>query len=142
MAAISLTAADIHPVGDCVIRRYDAGGTVTPGQAVYVDTNGAVQACDANASAAASRLRGVVVSDAFGATSFASGDRVDVVVRGAVAGYSGMTAGAPVFNSDTAGALDQTASATSGAYVWAAGYAESATVLFVQPQSNVPTVNA
>jgi hypothetical protein len=59
-----------------------------------------------------------------------SGERVDVVTHGPVAGFSSLTPGGLVFVSDTAGGLD-TATGTKGLVV---GVAESASVVFVRPQ--------
>jgi hypothetical protein len=94
-----------------------------------------------DADVAASALcRGIVVSDGFGSTSFASGAAVDIVRHGPIAGFTSMTAGGNVFVSNTPGELDQTATTTSGDFVVAIGYADSASVIFVNPQAHVPVV--
>lgn len=139
MAAIDVTAALVRPLNGAVIRRYNAGGTVTPGQAVYIASDGDVEAADADA-VGSSQARGVVIADGSGSTSFAAGDRVDVVVFGPVTGFTGATPGAVAYVSPTAGALDHTASATAGDFNFIAGYFESAVTFFVQPQQEVPTV--
>lgn len=141
MASITLTAASIKPLNGAIMRRGTAGATLTPGAAVYLDGTNGWKLADADAVASA-QARGIVVSDGFGSTSFASGSAVDIVVHGPVAGYASMTIGGAVFNSVTAGDVDQTAPALSGDYPFAIGWAESASVIFVQPQSHVPTVNA
>lgn len=139
MAAITVTAASVRPADGYPLhtRRYNAGGTVTPGQAVYIAADGDVEAADGDAAASAEAI-GIALSDGFGSTSFAAGNRIDVVTHGPVGGFSGMTPGLPVYVSPTAGALDQTASATTGDFNFIIGYAESATVLFVQPSLVVP----
>lgn len=141
MASISLTVASIKPLNGAITRRGTAGATLTPGMFVYLDGANGWKAADADALASA-QGRGVVVSDDSGSVSFASGVKVDIVVFGPVAGFANMTAGGAVFNSVTAGDLDQSAPALTGDYPFAAGWAESASVLFVNPQIHVPTVNS
>jgi hypothetical protein len=131
MASISLTAADIRPLNRAIVRRYDAAGSGGVGDAVYIDSNGAAALADADADAS-SRVKGIVVAVEGGGTTFAAGDRLDVVTHGPVAGYSGMTPGAFVYASTTAGDIDSAAPAgSSGDYVHVVGYAESATVIYV-----------
>lgn len=129
MASIDLTSAQIRPLEGAIVRNYQAGAALTVGYAVYHDSNGYVQHADANASEAASRGRGIVVASKDGETSVSSGDRCSVVVFGPVGGYSGMTPGEPVYISDTVGRLDQTQ--PSNAYRQAFGWADSASVIFV-----------
>lgn len=142
MASVTLTAASIKPLNGAITRRGTAGATLTPGAAVYLDTgSNGWKLADADAQASA-MARGIVVSDGVGSTSFASGVAVDIVVFGPVDGFSGMTVGSNVFNSVTAGEIDQTAPALTGDYPFAIGWAASASVLFVQPQISVPTDNS
>ena len=141
MAAITTTPAQVRPLGDCETRRFTTGGTVTPGQAVYVDSSGLVQASDADAAASA-RPIGIALSDSFGSTSFPTGSVIDVALEGPVTGYASMTPGALVYNSGTAGAIDQTAPATSGQYPAVVGWAESAATLYVNPGTVLPIVVA
>jgi hypothetical protein len=138
MAAITTTAADIRPLHPAaVIRRYNAGGTVTPGQAVYIASDGDVEAADADAEASALAIGIVCGVGAAGALSAAAGDRVDVCVFGPVTGFASMTPGAPVYASVTAGAMDHTPPAgASGDFRHSIGYAESATTIFVNPSLN------
>ena len=139
MADITLTAASIRPLNGAIVRRGLAGATLTPGQVVYLDGANGWKPADADAVASA-QARGVVVSDGSGAVSFASGTNVDIVVLGPVTGFASMTAGAAVYVSTTAGAMDQTKPATAGDYVFEVGWAEAAATLFVNPQVKVPTV--
>lgn len=132
MAAITVTAADVRPLNGAVVRRYNAGATVTPGDAVYIASDGDVEEADADAEASTMAI-GIVIADGTGAVSFAAGTRVDVVVFGPVTGFSSMTPGGNVYVSVTAGALDQTAPTASGDFVNAIGYAESASTIFVNP---------
>lgn len=137
MSAISLTAANIRALTEngAVIRRHIAGGTITVGQLVALASDGAIDPADANASQALTMAIGIAVQSYDGETSIAAGDPVSVCVFGPVAGFSGMTPGANHYVSDTAGAVDDAA----GTYDRIVGYAESATVLFVNPEMNDPS---
>lgn len=143
MGAISVTAASVKLMNENeVIKiRGTVGATVTPGQPVYLDGANGWKPADADA-AASGMARGIALSDAWGSTSFASGQVIDIVVYGRVGGFAAMTPGGNVYVSLTAGSLDQTAPPDSGDFIFAVGWAESATVLFVQPQITVPTANA
>lgn len=141
MADVSKTAADIRPLNGAVVRRGLLGEAAVPGDLVYLDGNNGWKLADADALASA-QARGMVVSDGNGSTSFAIGATVDIVMEGAVEGFSGMTPGGNGYVSTTAGAFDQTAPASAGDYPFAAGFAESATVFYVRPQSTLPVVNA
>ena len=57
-------------------------------------------------------------------------------------GASGLTDGAVVYVSVTAGAMDQTIPALSGDFPFIIGWAEADGVIYVQPQVAVPTANA
>ena len=138
MASISLTSASIHPLEGALCRNFVAGGALTVGYAVYLDSSGYVQHADANAGEVQSRGIGVVVESKDGETSVTSGDSCSVCVMGPVGGYSGMTPGEPVYVSSTVGRIDQTAP-TGGAYQRSIGYAESSVKLFVFPCANDPS---
>ena len=130
MATISVTAAQVRALTEngAVIRRYDAGGAITIGNAVYVAADGDVEQADGSAAGTA-RAIGIAVAHHDDTTSIASGDPVAVCVFGPVGGYSGMTPGAKVWVSDTAGRLDDAA----GSSAHELGYSESASVVFVNP---------
>ena len=140
MAEITVTSNLIRPLEGAIVRRYDAGGALSAGDWVYVNSDGEVEQADADAEAA-SQARGLVVADSTGATSFAAGPRVDVVVYGPVTGFSGMTPGDAIFVSVTPGKGDHTAPAAAGDYPFACGYAESDVTVFVSPQAQEPVVN-
>lgn len=143
MADISVTAGNVRPLNGAILRRGTAGGSGSCGDAVYLDGANGWKQADADALASAqARAIVVAVNGQPGATTFASGDRLDLVVYGPVAYGSGMTPGARVYVSTTAGALDQTAPAGAGDYPFAIGWAEAADILFVQPQDAIPTVNS
>ena len=143
MSDISVTAASVKlPNDNEVIKiRGIAGATLTPGQPVYLDGTNGWKPADADA-AASGMARGLVLGDGYGGTSFASGAVVDIVCYGRVTGYASMTPGGNVYVSLNAGALTQTAPPDSGDFIFAIGWAESASTIFVQPQITVPTANA
>ena len=132
MSDVTVTAADVRPLPGAIVRRYDAGDTVTPGQAVYLASDGDVEAADADAEASA-RAIGIAVAGPDGKVSFAAGDRVDVVTHGPVAGFSSLTPGGLMYSSVTAGSLADAAATASNDYIWVIGYAEAATTVYVSP---------
>jgi len=140
MASISLTSANIRLANayQCDTTTFVAGAALTVGYAVYIDSNGYVQHADADASEAAARAIGIVVQSFDGETSVASGSVASVCLLGPVEGYSEMSEGEPVYNSKTAGRMDQTAP-TAGAYPRAIGYARSTTCIFVNPDTEDPS---
>lgn len=141
MADITVTAANVRPLNGAVIRRGEAGGSGSVGDLVYLDgTNGWKQA-DADASQAAAMGRGVVVAvGSEGATTFADGDKIDILVFGPFEGAESMTPGGVVYNSSTAGAMADAAPAETGDdWDFIVGWAESASVIFFHPQTAVPS---
>jgi hypothetical protein len=130
MSAISWTAGDVRPLAGAVVRRFDAGGTITIGAPVYIAADGDVEVADGSAVATTLGCLGLAVATPDGGTSVSANERVDVVTHGPVAGFSSLTPGSLVFVSDTGGGLD-TATGTKGLVV---GVAESASVVFVRPQ--------
>lgn len=141
MANITKTASDVRPLNGAVIRRGEAGGSGNIGDLVYLDGANGWKQADADASQAAAMGRGIVVGQgAEGETTFADGDKIDIVIFGPVEGFSGMTPGNTVYNSSTAGAVADAAPAESGDdWDFIVGWAESATVLIVHPQTSVPS---
>jgi len=142
MGAITTVAASVKlPNENEVIKiRGLVGATITPGQAVYLDGTNGWKPADADALAS-SQGRGVALCDAYGSVSFAVGLGFDIVCVGRITGFSGMTTGAAVYGSVSAGAMDQSAPALEDDYPVAMGWAESAATIFVFPQITVPTVN-
>jgi len=139
MAAITITATAVRPLNGAIVRRWTAGAAGTVGQVVY--QNGATGATPAIAtSVAAAQAKGLVVgvNGQVGQTAFAAGDALDVVVFGPVAAGSGMTPGGLLYGSITAGAVDHTPPAVATQVPYVVGYAESATIIFVAPQSTLP----
>lgn len=128
MADIAVTAADVRPLPGAEIVRFEAGGTVNLGDAVYVDSSGKVQQADASVAGTAHAL-GIVVSCPDGKTSAASGQWVDVQVWGRIAGFSGMTPGDVLYTSDTTAKLADAAGTVSHKM----GKPLTATVLYLRP---------
>ena len=130
MSAITVTAGDVRPLPGAIVRRFDAGGSISIGDAVYLATDGDVEKAIGTGDPMHKAI-GVAVSTPDGGTTIASGEVVDVVMAGPVTGASSMTIGSYVYVSDTAGAWD-TAVGTKDMQL---GIAISATELFVRPQT-------
>lgn len=113
----------VKPLGGAIIRRRAVGATVEAGEAVYLDSAGAVRPTNAGA-VATNYPYGIAVQDG------AAGDTIDIVVHGPVLCLTGATLGAIVYTTDTAGEPGETA----GTKTSILGVNESATVLFVRPQ--------
>lgn len=129
MADLTITAASVRPLAGCIIRRFAAGETLTPGVAVYVSGNDIVSLADGSAVGTAAAV-GVVVSDSSGAVSFAQYTAVDVVLHGPVTGYAtNLAAGTVVFVDDDAGIL---ADAT-GTKTCVVGIGLNTTTMLVNP---------
>lgn len=130
MADVTITALRVAPLvaNGAVIRDYDAGGTLTVGDAVYIASDGDVEQTDASAESTAFGI-GMVVDSYDGTTTIAAGERVPVCVFGPVSGFSGATPGSKGWISNTAGQIADAA----GDNAHELGYFESATILFVNP---------
>lgn len=140
MADIAVTAVNVKPLNGAIIRRGVLGAVATPGMLMYLDGANGWKPADADAVASA-QGRGILISLPGGGTSGAVGDAIDLVTHGPVTGFASMTIGGAIFASTTAGKMDQTAPAAGGDFPFAAGYAESAGVIYFDPQITVPTVN-
>lgn len=98
MADVTATKANVSLLNSGPTFRGTAGGTLTAGQAVYINGTSGVTAARANAAGTA-KVAGVVVAP----KDAASGDPVDVAAPGAlVGGFSGLTPGDLLYLSDTA----------------------------------------
>lgn len=113
----------IKPLEGAIVRRFTAGAAIDAGELVSMMADGFVDPTDTSTFAGAV-IAGVALGDA------AAGQRVDVVTHGPVLCLVDATPGTPIYGSDTAGEP----SATVGTKDSIAGFAESATVLFVRPQ--------
>lgn len=112
-------AETVKPLEGALTRRRTAGAAIEAGECVTMQSDGAV---DPTAAGTMTRCDGIALQDA------AAGDVIDVVYLGPVEGYTSSTVGATIYASNTAGEPGESAG-TNTIYV---GYAESATVLFVQ----------
>jgi hypothetical protein len=122
MAATHDTNAEhIKPLEGAIIRRGTLGATTLAGQPVTLQSDGYWDPTDASAAQ---------VTVAIAVQGGVAGDRVDLVRYGPVVCFTAATVGALIYASDTAGAFAE-AAGTADTII---GYAESATVLFVQPQ--------
>lgn len=128
MADITVTAADVRPLPGATVERYDLGGSVNVGDSVYMASDGDVEQADAGTATTAYAI-GICVSVPNGGTIGAAGDRADVVTWGRVTGFSGMTPGDVLYQSDTTGKLADAAGTTSHKVA----RARSATEIFVMP---------
>lgn len=132
MADVTLTIADVRPLHGSIVRQFKAGSALTPGQAVALASDGFVDPADAD-SAALAQVIGVVVAGSSGQVSFATGDMVDVVIYGPVAGFSGMTKGSTLFNGVTAGKINHVPSSVAGDFAHIVGRAIAADIVLVDP---------
>ena len=113
-------AEHIKPLTGAITRRYTCGSTIVAGTLVTMSADGFVDASDAS-DATLSFTVGIAVQGGI------VGDRIDVVVFGPIICVTGMTIGALVYASDTAGEMSQTA----GTKTTIVGWAESAAIVFV-----------
>lgn len=121
MAAITkAAAANVKPLEGAIVRRGTLGATVTAPSPVTLQSDGKWDGTDTSAAQ---------LTVAIAVQSGGDGDEVDLVTHGPMVALSGATIGSLVYGSDTAGAFD-TAAGTKSTIL---GYAETATVLFVQP---------
>lgn len=136
---MAFTATNIRPLPGYVSRRFDAGGTIYCGEAVYMAADGDVEKADADAGSLEANGIGIFVADVDGGTVAVDGDHVDVVMFGPVTGYSSLTPGLLQFVSTTAGALVET-TPDAGSYVVTMGRAIDANTIFINPHYSTPYV--
>lgn len=115
------TAANIKPLQEAKVRRVTLGATVAAGELITLQSDGKWDPTDTSAAQLTVRVA---------LQGGADGNVVDSVVYGPVKNLTGATIGALVYASDTAGEPSHTA----GTKDLVAGYAETALILFVQPQ--------
>ena len=139
---MAVTAANVRSLEGAILRDFDAGGSGSLGNAIYIASDDDVEQTDANL-AVSSAGRGVVVAvHKAGQSTFAAGDRVTVCLFGPVAGFSSLTPNTRQYVGETAGAIVETAPSGAGTWTWAIGYAERADVLFVMPGLAAPSSNS
>ena len=112
------TASLIKPLEGAIVRRVTLGATTEAGEIVSLQSDGKWDPAVATA---------VVKTGAIALQAGGDGDVVDAVVFGPVKVLTGATIGNIVYVSDTAGEPVETAGTKSAVI----GYAESATILFV-----------
>lgn len=120
--AFARATSDIRPLEGAKVRRFTAGAAVAVGEIVVMQSDGYVD--PANTTAATQVCAGIAVQSAA-----AAGDVIDVVVFGPIKCVSGATPGSVIYASDTAGEPAESAGSNLGIVGWA----ESATVVFVNP---------
>jgi hypothetical protein len=120
----STDAALVKPLDGAIIRRYTTAEAFDAGEAAYLDGSG--YAALTNAAAVATNFCiGIAVED------IASGGRGDFVVFGPICMCTAATPGALIYTIDTTtGEVGESA----GTKTCIVGVAESATVVFVNPQ--------
>jgi len=124
-ASRDTTAEHIKPLQGAIVRKYTAGATVAAGE--LVQKNGdASEVIPAVATAVILAPVGVAIQAA------AENERLDVVVYGPVLCLSGATVGGLIYGTNTDGEPGE--SGGTHTYHTVFGYAETATILFVQPQ--------
>lgn len=115
MADIAVTAAQVEAIDplQAEIHNFVAAETITQGQVVYLTTSGTAGVADATTAGGLYQARGIALNGA------GAGQAVSVLKEGRVAGFtvSGMNASAPVYLSETAGALATAAPAGTGTTV-------------------------
>jgi hypothetical protein len=130
MADLTITAASVRPLAGCILRRFTAGETLTPGQPVYVSGTNIVSLTVGTALGTAACI-GLVVSDSSGAVSFVVGKEVDVVLFGPVTGFAtNLAAGTVCYVDDDAGIIADAV----GTKVTIVGIGENTTTLLVNPR--------
>jgi hypothetical protein len=128
---ITIVAADVRPLPGCIIRRFTAGGTISVGQPVYLSAADTVSRANGG-TVGTSFAIGVLVAVMNPATAgaAASGEMVDVVLKGPVAGYStNMAQNIMLYVDDNAGVICD----TTGTCKTIIGVGLSASVMYVNP---------
>jgi hypothetical protein len=121
--------ANIKPLEGAIVRRYIAGSAITPGDAVCMSSDGAIDPADSDALAT-NTVVGIALVPRNQGAAYAAGDVVDVVVHGPVKCATGGTPGAYAYTSGTTAGQMAEAAGTKSLIV---GFVESATVVFVRP---------
>lgn len=140
MTDLTVTPYGVRPLADALVRRFTAGTDVDAGDVVIVGSDGEIEPASAD-SAANAMARGIVLADAYGGTSFVSGQRLDVLLAGPCFGFSGLVPGSTAWVSATAGKLSDAAPAELGEFVQPVGWAAEDDVLVFVPSLAAPTEN-
>lgn len=132
MADVTVTPADVRPLPGSVVRRFNAGGAVALGDAVYVAADGDVEAADADAVATA-QVIGICVGTENSPTAAIATEAVDIQLSGPLAGFSSLTPGDKLYASVTAGKIADAIPAAAGDFIFVVGMAISAAVIHIRP---------
>jgi len=126
---ITRTKANVKGLVGCIYAASaEAGGTIESGMAVYLNSTNGWIAADGSAAASLAGLVGVLVAP----EDVSDGDKgLSIVVFGRVTGYASMDPGALHYVSDTVGEIGTGV----GTHTKIIGYAETAEILFVQPNA-------
>jgi hypothetical protein len=116
------TARLVKPLKGAITRKATLGATTEAGELVTLQSDGYWD--PSNTTSAAQLTVAVAVQGG------SSGDQVDIVTHGPVTALIDATPGELIYATNTAGEPGESAGSKSTI----AGYAESATVLYVQPQ--------
>lgn len=112
MASIAVTSANVRALTShgAVVIPGTAGATVTNGYLVYSAADGDWEHADANADGLEG-VMGVCVETFDGEDTVAAGNALSVCIKGPVSGFTGLTAGAIYYLSNTVGRLEDAAGA-------------------------------
>lgn len=130
MADMTTVVANASKLPGAIGQDADAGGAGNLLDTVYIAADDDFEVADAS-TAGPAKTRGIVTSIGGGKTTFVAGDRIHVVTYGRVTGFSGMTPGTTLFQSDEAGKLADAAGTVSHK----AGYVWDATTVFINPEA-------
>ena len=132
MADATVAPIDVRPlVGSLTINR-PVGGAMSIGDAAYVAADGDLEQTDAAALATAMGIGVVVSTPRTGVADAIAGDRCDIVTKGPVTGFSGLTPGDLMFASVNAGKIADAAPAATN-FIWVIGIALDETTIIVNP---------
>lgn len=140
MSDISYTAANIRALVShgAIVMPGQAGAATSIGHLVYAASDGDWEDADGNVSAPLARAQGIAVESFDGETTINNTDPVSVCVFGPVSGWTGLTAGANYYLSDTVGRIADAV----GTYDRIIGYGveiAGEVCLFVSVQQNDPS---
>jgi phage tail sheath gpL-like len=129
MTDATVSAVNARPLLPSQTMRKVAGEALSLMDVVYLDASEEWKKTDGSAAISSKGIVGVVVAGNQEETTIADGEMATVVVFGRVAGFTDLTPQAPYYVSDTAGKAGDVA----GTVTRFLGWAESATVLFLEP---------
>ena len=136
--ALTLTKLQVTPLPGALVRNVRLGEAASAGMGMTVNSSSQYVKADGD-TPGKRRVFGVMIVDNQGSLNtsgdYASGDDASMCFFGPLAGFSGMTPGAPVYvDKTTAGLLTQTAPSGTDAVPCEVGYALTADILFVFPR--------